>query len=70
LRISGISEKAGDFANSAVLPDPHLAFLGDIFALPAGVPFANVFSIGDVVILVGAAWTLHHTCHLSPLPQL
>jgi hypothetical protein len=30
----------------------------DIFAVPAGVPFANVFSIGDVVIAVGIAWAI------------
>ena len=31
----------------------RLAFLGDMFALPRGVPLANVFSIGDVMIGVG-----------------
>jgi len=31
-----------------------LDFLGDIFATPASLPFANVFSIGDVLIAVGA----------------
>jgi hypothetical protein len=27
--------------------------LTDIFAIPAGLPFANVFSVGDVLIAVG-----------------
>lgn len=42
-----------DHANSVVLPNPALAPLTDIFAIPAGVPFANVFSIGDVLIGAG-----------------
>jgi hypothetical protein len=41
------------YSNSAFIPDPALAPLTDIFALPAWVPFANVFSLGDVVIGIG-----------------
>jgi hypothetical protein len=41
------------YSNSAQIPDPLLAPLTDIFALPPWVPFANVFSIGDVLIGVG-----------------
>lgn len=41
------------YSNSVVLPDPALAPLTDIFALPAWLPFANVFSVGDVLIGVG-----------------
>lgn len=41
------------FSNSTVLEDPALAPLTDIFALPAGLPFSNVFSIGDVLIALG-----------------
>jgi hypothetical protein len=43
------------FSNSAVLADPRLAPLTDIFAIPAGLPFANVFSVGDVLIALGIA---------------
>jgi len=43
------------YSNSAVVPDPALAPLTDAFALPSWVPFANVFSIGDVLIGVGVA---------------
>jgi hypothetical protein len=35
-------------------PETVLSFLGDIFAIPRGFIFANVFSIGDVVIAIGA----------------
>jgi hypothetical protein len=41
------------YSNSALIPDPMLAPLTDIFALPTWLPFANVFSIGDVLIGVG-----------------
>jgi hypothetical protein len=43
------------YSNSAVLPDPTLAPLTDIFALPGWLPYANVFSIGDVIIGTGVA---------------
>ena len=36
-------------------PDPALWFLTDIFALPRWVPFANVFSVGDLLIATGIA---------------
>jgi len=39
------------FRNSAAVADPYLAWLGDTFAIPSGVPLANVFSIGDVLVL-------------------
>jgi hypothetical protein len=31
----------------------HLTFLGDVFALPPSFPFANSFSVGDVLIALG-----------------
>jgi hypothetical protein len=43
----------GGYSNSAVLAHPVLGPLTDIFALPPAVPFANVFSIGDVLIAAG-----------------
>jgi hypothetical protein len=41
------------YSNSAVLPNPALEPLTDIFALPSWLPGANVFSIGDVLIGLG-----------------
>ena len=52
LAIAGI-EDAGSHTNSVVLADPALRPLTDIFGLPAWLPFANVFSVGDVLIGVG-----------------
>ena len=57
LKSAGIHPASGEFVNSGVLPHPRLAFLGDVFAVPAGFPLANVFSIGDVLIVLGAGWT-------------
>ena len=41
------------YSNSAVLAAPALEPLTDIFALPRWLPFANVFSIGDVILGAG-----------------
>lgn len=42
------------FSNSVLIgPQTWLPWLGDVFALPHGVPLANVFSIGDVLIGLG-----------------
>lgn len=52
LEAAGLADAPG-FSNSAVLADPALAPLTDVFALPSWVPAANVFSIGDVLIGLG-----------------
>ena len=57
LTAAGLSVEDG-FSNSAVLTDPVLAPLTDIFAIPAGLPFANVFSVGDVLIALGIVPTI------------
>jgi hypothetical protein len=49
---SGASEH---FANSALVASAALPWLTDIFALPSWLPFANVFSPGDVAIGIGIA---------------
>jgi hypothetical protein len=43
------------YSNSRTMSEPALEPLTDVFALPPAVPFANVFSIGDVLIGVGIA---------------
>jgi hypothetical protein len=45
----------GPNTNSVVVDHPALQPLTDIFAIPAGVPLANVFSVGDLLIGVGVA---------------
>ena len=54
--VSALEPVGGEgFSNSVVIADPALRPLTDIFALPPWLPFANVFSIGDVLIGVGIA---------------
>ncbi len=43
------------YSNSSIVPHPALEPLTDIFAVPHPLPFANVFSIGDVLIALGVA---------------
>ena len=62
LRTAGIDLTPDQFVNSGILPDPQLAFLGDVFAVPAGYPLANVFSIGDVLIVAGAGLASFMIC--------
>lgn len=54
LAVAGMADPNG-FTNSAAVHDPRLWFLGDVFAIPAGWPLANVFSVGDLLILLGVA---------------
>src|ERR687898_1053212 len=79
VRTAGLEADPSGFVNSDVLADPNLLFLGDVFATPASWPFANVFSVGDVLIAVGAAYSIHATCgsrlvparfHRVPTPPL
>jgi hypothetical protein len=62
LRTAGIDLSGQGFLNSGVLEHPRLALLGDIFAIPAGWPLANVYSIGDVLIVLGAAYASYRIC--------
>lgn len=65
MRTAGLSDAAG-FENSAVVDSPRLAVLGDVFAVPEALPFSNVFSLGDVVLVIGAAVLLHVACDTWP----
>ena len=53
--LASLGLRAGGATNSVVLADPALRPLTDVFALPAWLPLANVFSIGDVLIGLGIA---------------
>jgi hypothetical protein len=55
----------GHFVNSAVVPHEKLAFLGDIFATPRWLPGHDVFSIGDVVIVLAFAFLIYKSCASS-----
>lgn len=55
-----------DFANSMPTADAPLWFLGDVFFIPEGIPLANVFSVGDVTLVIAVAWISHAWCRRSP----
>jgi Family of unknown function (DUF5317) len=69
LEAAGLPVDEPGFESSAVLDDPRLAFLGDVFAVPASWPLSNVFSIGDVLIGLGLAWGLHRVCGSRLTPR-
>ena len=53
-------------SNSIVVADPALGPLTDLFALPAAMPLANVFSVGDVLIGAGIAVTIALAMRAAP----
>jgi Family of unknown function (DUF5317) len=69
LAAAGLPAAEPGFRNSSVVDDPRLAFLGDVFAIPASWPLSNVFSVGDLLIGVGLAWGLHRICGSRLVPR-
>jgi Family of unknown function (DUF5317) len=69
LAAAGIPQDATEFANSAAAEGAPLGFLGDVFHTPGWLPIHNVFSVGDVVIVLGAFILLHRACG-TPLGRL
>lgn len=59
----------GGFVNSTALPDARIQFFGDIFAVPEGLPFHNVFSVGDLLIVFGALVAVHRICRSRLVPK-
>lgn len=68
LQRAGLAPLGEGFSNSAAVTDARLALLGDVFAIPAGWPLSNVFSVGDVLLVVGAVVLIHRVCR-RPRPQ-
>ena len=69
LRTAGMATQHDGFLNSAAVQHPHLGFLGDVFAVPASWPAANVFSVGDVLLVLGLAVGLHVICASRLVPK-
>jgi len=69
LASAGLPAGGPGFRNSDVVADPRLAFLGDVFAIPASWPLSNVFSVGDVLIGAGLVWGLHRVCGSRLAPR-
>lgn len=58
----GIHQEPGTYVNSGVVEDPRLDVLGDVFPSPSWLPLQNVYSVGDLLILLGAVWLVHRQC--------
>ncbi len=56
--LASVVELSPGYSNSVVLADPALRPLTDLYALPSAFPFANVFSVGDVLIGIGIAFVI------------
>jgi hypothetical protein len=59
---AGFALDPAGFTNSGAVSHPHLQFLGDVFWVPSSFPISNVFSVGDVLILLGALLAMHCIC--------
>ncbi len=57
------------FVNSGLVSHPRFLVFGDVFAWPTPLPFHNVFSAGDVLIVVGAAAVVHQLCGSRLIPS-
>lgn len=57
---------ADDDASLFFDSETPLLILGDIFAIPEGIPGANVVSIGDILIAIGAAIAVVRVMHMRP----
>jgi hypothetical protein len=68
LRTAGLDPTPEVFSNSGLVEDPVLGFLGDVFAIPASWPLANVFSVGDVLVAGGVAYAIHAVCGSRLVP--
>ncbi len=63
---AGLADPTEAFQNSGVVAHPVLPWFGDIMATPAWLPFRNVISIGDLLILLGAAVLIHAVTGTRP----
>ncbi len=48
--------------NGLATSSTHFAWLGDVFALPAAIPFSTAVSVGDVLILAGMTTFVYRLC--------
>jgi Family of unknown function (DUF5317) len=61
-RTAGFATLTGGFENSNVIHDARLPWLGDVLAIPKAWPLANVFSVGDVIVVVAIGYFAHTWC--------
>jgi len=69
MSVAGLPLHLQVYSNSIPLQSPQLALFGDIFAIPASWPFANVYSLGDICIAIGAVVTVHRISRSRMVPS-
>lgn len=63
------ADSHGEFANSQILEHPRLLFLGDTIPTPSSLPIHTVFSVGDLVLMLGVALLVHTACGSKLVPR-
>jgi hypothetical protein len=61
--LAAVQARPGEFLNSVPVADARLGFLGDVIATPGSLPLHNVYSPGDLVIVLGLLVVVHAACH-------
>jgi Family of unknown function (DUF5317) len=64
-----MADGAEGFVNAGALENPRFLFLGDVFATPSWFPLYNVYSVGDMVIVLGVFVLLHGVCGSRLVPR-
>jgi Family of unknown function (DUF5317) len=66
--ISRYERNADHIVNNSIMIDDNvrLWLLTDIFAVPQAIPFANVYSIGDILLTLGASILCYRTIRAAP----
>jgi hypothetical protein len=65
LRAAGKVLDLTEFTNSGPMAHPKLLFLGDVIPFPYPHALANVFSVGDILLVAGIVVVVHQTCGSS-----
>jgi hypothetical protein len=45
-----------------VVKNAKLSWLGDVFAIPKAWPLSNVFSVGDVIVVIAIGYLAQASC--------
>ena len=69
LAAAGRTVTEGEISNSAAVTDPKLQFLGDVIPTPGWLPVSNVYSVGDLLIVLGVLVLLHVACGSRLVPR-
>lgn|GEM_PF-283982 len=66
--ISRYQSNPDHIVNNSIMIDDHVRLwpLTDILAVPQAIPFANVYSIGDVLLTLGASILCYRTIRATP----